>query len=93
MRPDASQSQRIIQVMTETVTPTACECLGRDEVIRLCGQRPIIALLIAQELERRAQRGNLRNMDFEHFRSSDLTRWLRQRLAEPPLCILQEQRC
>ncbi len=90
MHPDATQGHKIIHLMTETVAPTACQLLGQEEVIRLCGQRPIIALLIAQEIERRARGGKLQGIELQHFRSADLNRWLRQRLAEPPLRIVQD---
>ncbi len=91
IRPDAAQNRKITKVIVETVAATASGQIGADEVMRVCGDRPIIALLIARELERRALHSGLKKSDFETLRTGDLTHWLRRRLAEDQLVAGQEQ--
>ena len=91
IRPEVSQNRRIVQAIAETAAPTACYSVGREAVISICGNRPTIGLLIARELERRARDGSLQAADVQNLRTGDLAHWLRRRLAEPPLCVRQDQ--
>ena len=80
-------------IVEEIITKTAsfaCKHIGRSEVARLCGHRPIIALLVTRELERRAVAGTLSELKLNAFRTGDLARWLRERLAEPPLNLVRK---
>jgi hypothetical protein len=88
LRPSDSHSQRISLHVQSTVAPQAIRILGASRVAFLCGSRPIIALLIARELERRAHAGNLTPELVVDVRSGDLTAWLRRRLAEDDLVVM-----
>jgi hypothetical protein len=85
-----SQNRKIAKAIVESVATTACRQIGAAEVMRLCGERPIIALLIACELERRALHNELQKSDFETLRTGDLTHWLRRRLTEDHLVARDE---
>ena len=91
IQPDAVHNEKITKAIVETVATTACRQISADEVMRLCGERPIIALLIARELERRALHGGLKKSDFETLRTGDLTLWLRRRLEEDHLSAAQDR--
>jgi hypothetical protein len=87
IRPTDQHSRAITDRLLATVAPYALENLGRDRLAELCGLRPIIALFIAREVERRAVAGTLTGEQLAGIRSGDLTRWLRRRLAESDLAV------
>jgi hypothetical protein len=82
--PDPVQRGAITQRMLDVAAPRACAAMGRQSVAQVCGVRPIIALIIAGELERRAQEGSLSPGD-AGLRSGDLVPWLERRFAEDGL--------
>lgn len=90
VRPTDSQKAEITQTMVIRIAPTACNLLGLREVIRLCGHRAIIALLIARELEVLAQTGKLRKIKIESLRPGDLVAWLKRRFEENALSLKTE---
>jgi hypothetical protein len=90
LRPSELHKALLIETMADTIAPTACRMIGRNEVIRLCGSRAIIALLIARELESRAGADLLRDLNITSFRSGDLVQWLRRRLQENSLTVKRD---
>ena len=85
LQPSEVHKSNLVRMMVARVAPVASEALGQDEVMRLCGTRAIIALLIARELESRASGGELKGIDTSNWRSGDLLRWLQRRLQENSL--------
>jgi hypothetical protein len=82
LRPEPQQRHKIIRTMIATAAPRSFHRFGETELFRICGERPIIALLIARELERRLLAGVLDNLELAALRTGDLLHWLRKRLAE-----------
>ncbi|MBM7113363.1 hypothetical protein [Archangium primigenium] len=87
LRLDDAHAGRLLGQMRLCVAPTATALLGERAVIELAGTRPIIALLVLRELERRAALGQLRESSLRGIRSGDLVGWLRRRLAEDELLV------
>ena len=79
---EQGQQEQIALLARERLAPEASHLLGTDRVRALCGERPIIALLIAEELERRARRRTLTDQSLEGIRGGELRGWLRRRLSE-----------
>jgi hypothetical protein len=80
--PEIEYRERIIHEIVIRTAPRSLEHLGKAELIRLCGNRPIIALLIARELEKRFASGRSEKPEIAGLRTGDLLRWLRRRLAD-----------
>jgi hypothetical protein len=87
LRPSDTHARQISLHVQETIAPQAIRLLGQYRVAFLCGTRPIIALLIARELERRAHDGTLTPDLVAGLRSGDLIEWLRRRLREDDLAV------
>jgi hypothetical protein len=87
IRPTAQRARAIADRLLATVAPRALERLGYDRLAEICGLRPIIALFIAREVERRVTEGTLSEEQLAGVRSGDLTRWLRRRLIESDLVV------
>ncbi|SEH56286.1 ATP-binding protein, partial [Magnetospirillum fulvum] len=86
--PQPEQRDRIVRAMVRSVAPRSCDRLGEDTMLTSVGNRPIIALLIAREIERRqslagggAELGAL----LAGMRQGDLSAWLERRLQEDNL--------
>ncbi len=90
IRPTDSHKATLIEAMATRIAPKACAALGKSEVIHLCGTRAIIALLIARELETRAENDLLKEVDIATLRSGDLVQWLRRRLQENALSVKRD---
>ncbi len=76
--------QEILSTNLQSLAPTAIAVLGAAEVSRLCGRRPMIALLIATEVERVIlEHGELATTKAPP--SGDLLLWLTRRLQEDQL--------
>ncbi|MCO5994960.1 S1 family peptidase [Actinoallomurus rhizosphaericola] len=86
LRPDDVQSRLIRDTVINKLAKKACGILGEDKVAALCGTRPVIAMLIAAELEASAERRTL-TADGPIPRSGMLTGWLRRRLREDGLAV------
>ncbi len=92
--PTRTQKVQIITELVEKIAPRAIRILGRDQIFHLCGLRPIIALLIARELENRVYEDQLELGNIKNLRTGDLIYWLQRRLkeddiyVEPPESIL-----
>ena len=87
LRPTVERARAIADLLLATIAPRAIERLGHRRLAELCGIRPIVALFIAGELERRAAAGALDEERLAGVRSGDLTSWLRRRLAESHLVV------
>jgi hypothetical protein len=74
-------------VIARSLAPHAVQRLGEIAVLRLCGVRPIVAMFIAHELERRADAGVLEASGVGELRQGDLVGWLRKRLHEDHLLV------
>jgi hypothetical protein len=92
LKPSESQREKITGKVIDEIAPKACEKLGRDLVKELCGERSIIALLIALELERRAAGRGITKEEVSGIRQGDLVIWLRKRLSEGGFVAVQDNR-
>ncbi len=82
------ESNALSRWVVKRTAPKACEILSDHEVFCICGHRPIISLLIAQQLEKLANAGNLTKTTVQPVRGEDpLGHWLRRRLCEDGLTI------
>jgi hypothetical protein len=82
-----ADTEAVARAIRSTLAPTALAQLGDSHVRQLCGERPIIAMFIAEEMERRAVAGTLGQGELEGLRAGDLVGWLRKRLAESHLTV------
>ncbi|TNJ36283.1 hypothetical protein FGF66_12090, partial [Chlorobaculum thiosulfatiphilum] len=82
------QKARITEIALERIAPLAVTKLGREKVHELCGQRPIIAMFIAEELQRRALNDTLEKAGLTDIRNENLSGWLRKRLIEDKLVVI-----
>ena len=64
------------------IAPTAAAQLGEAEFRRVVGTRPMIATIIARELEQGTTKGPLTARDTSSVRSGNLTDWLRRRFDD-----------
>ncbi len=81
----AAESQRLSSFAVSYIAPEVNRLLGANMMARATGKRPIIALLIAQQLEALVRRGALALPDAQFVRTGDLAYWLRRRLKEDGL--------
>jgi hypothetical protein len=80
------EAQALSKWAVKRTAPNACLVLSDEEVFRVSGHRPIIALLVAQQLEKLAIAGTLSSETVQPIRAEDpLGHWLRRRLAEDEL--------
>ena len=87
LEPSAQQKLQINDSVLDRLAPRAVGLLGKERVRELCGTRPILALFIAVELERRALAGSLAWAIGANMRGGDLLGWLRRRLVEDKLVV------
>ena len=82
----SKEAEALAEWAVVTTAPKACSILPTSEMMRVCGRRPIIALLVAQQLEHLARSGALSEESTRPLRGDDpLGHWLRKRLAEDEL--------
>ena len=81
------QQERLLRHMIQTVAARALAEWGATELLRVCGRRPVIVLLIAREIERRLAEGTLARDELKAAYGGDLSVWLRKRLAGDELRI------
>jgi hypothetical protein len=87
LEPSAQQKLQINDSVLDRLAPQAVGLLGKERVRELCGTRPILALFIAVELERRALAGSLAWAIGANMRGGDLLGWLRRRMVEDKLVV------
>jgi len=90
LRQDAEFQQQVTDVALEALAPTAIRRLGADHMTAICGRRPIVALLIAGEVERRVKAGLSvpETTEIRGLRSGgELSSWLERRLNEDRLTV------
>ncbi|MFF5858190.1 trypsin-like peptidase domain-containing protein [Streptomyces sp. NPDC012751] len=81
LQQDADYQERICRAIFEKVAPEALRRWSERELAELCGRRPVIALLIAREIEARLQE-SLAVSELSSLKKTDLLGWLTQRLEE-----------
>ncbi|GGY14864.1 caspase, EACC1-associated type [Streptomyces djakartensis] len=90
LRKDEEFQRLVAEQALTRLAPTAVATLGMDRMWEICGHRPIIALLVAREVERRFVGGDLR--DVSGLRASgELSTWLRNRLEEDDLAVVRRE--
>jgi hypothetical protein len=87
LEPSAQQKLQINDSVLDRLAPQAVRLLGKERVRELCGTRPILALFITVELERRALAGSLAWAIGANMRGGDLLGWLRRRMVEDKLVV------
>ncbi|MFB7306102.1 caspase family protein [Streptomyces sp. NPDC056192] len=91
LRQDEEFQRLVAEQALTRMAPTAIDRFGMDRMWEICGHRPIIALLVAREVERRVDAGSLR--DLSGLRASgELSTWLRSRLEEDDLAVVQSEK-
>jgi hypothetical protein len=85
MTRNTAHRERVATAIEDRICPTAINQIGRQNVKNHCGKRPIIAMFIAQALERLALAGKLENQQDDIPRPDDLLGWIRKRLREAEL--------
>jgi len=84
LRVDGEHTTAVRKNILAAEAPKALAELGDDRLAALCGARPIIAMLIAREIEHRVLAGSL-SKDVLGLRTGDLLGWLERRLEEDDL--------
>ncbi|MEV5736657.1 hypothetical protein AB0L38_25825, partial [Streptomyces sp. NPDC052292] len=87
LRQDYEFQRLVTDNALTTLAPTAIRRLGMPRMLAVCGHRPIVALLVAREIERRVVAG-LSVPETAGLRSGgELSAWLERRLSEDGLTI------
>ncbi|HEX4721368.1 MAG TPA: hypothetical protein VH333_02550 [Pseudonocardiaceae bacterium] len=79
LRVEAAYQEEVAAHIVRSVAPTALARLGATTMATLCGRRPIIALLIARDVEREVRRGRSPRPDGAG--RAEIVHWLRRRLG------------
>lgn len=87
---EQSRYRQIADSVQSAAAPTALAVLGGDTMHRLCGDRPIVALLIAIELEKLACQRQLTDIETQ-APGGDLLYWIRRCLTRAGLCAAQSE--
>ncbi|MFJ6143800.1 caspase family protein [Streptomyces anulatus] len=90
LRQDEEFQRRVAEQALARMAPTAIARFGMDRMWEICGHRPIIALLVAREVERRVAAGGLRELSGLRA-SGELSSWLRSRLEEDDLAVTRRE--
>lgn len=77
---DGDQQSRLSKQLVRAVAPTAIATLGAEAIIASCGHRPIIAVIIARDLERLALTKRLSMQHLKQSPPGDLLARLRAQL-------------
>ncbi len=85
MTMDGDQQQRLTQTLVPLVAPTAVGVLGLELILTTCGHRPIIAVIIARDLERLARENTLKSEQLGITPPGDLLARLRAQLDDHQL--------
>ncbi|MFD5437835.1 trypsin-like peptidase domain-containing protein [Kitasatospora sp. NPDC127067] len=84
LRQDEDHRTTVITHILREVAPQALQRWGEEELARACGRRPVIALLIADALERRIRAGHLAP-DLARVRPGELVSWIREGIRQDSL--------
>ncbi|WP_143263169.1 hypothetical protein, partial [Amycolatopsis pretoriensis] len=84
LEPDAARTAAIRDQILHVMAPGAVEAVGLERMRDICGNRPVIAMLIASEAESLCAR-HLLEEALPRIRSADLISWLKRRLREDNL--------
>ncbi|SEF26300.1 hypothetical protein SAMN05421837_103175 [Amycolatopsis pretoriensis] len=84
LEPDAARTAAVRDEILNVVARQAVLDVGLERMRETCGDRPVIAMLIAAEAEHLHEQGQLREM-LSHIRPANLLEWLERRLAEDDL--------
>ncbi|MFR9723938.1 trypsin-like peptidase domain-containing protein [Streptomyces sp. MS19] len=87
LRQDEAFQQEVTDRALSTVAREAVDKLGMDWMLSVCGRRPIVALLIAQEIERRVAAGRPVLATVGLRSGGELAAWLERRLREDGLAV------
>ncbi|MFD8973311.1 hypothetical protein [Streptomyces sp. NPDC059593] len=87
LRQDEDFQKLVADNALRTLAPAATERFGIGRMREICGRRPIVALLVAREVERRFTSG-LSLPDQTGLREGgEIPRWLKSRLGEDELSV------
>ncbi|MGW2296668.1 hypothetical protein ACWCO7_19755, partial [Streptomyces violaceorubidus] len=87
LRQDPSFQRQVTENALLNLAPTAVRRLTVDHMMAICGHRPVIALLVASEIERRVELG-ISLPEATGLRSGgELSAWLESRLSEDGLTV------
>jgi hypothetical protein len=87
LRQDSEFQQLVTNHALTTLAPTSISRLGMDRMLAVCGHRPIIALLVAREIERRVKAGLSVPEPTDLRSGGELPAWLERRLSEDGLTV------
>ncbi len=87
MVPTEDHRAEVQRALVSHAAPAALALWGDHRVRSICGERPIIALLIGRELERLAARGELNRINTATLRQGELLQWLIRRLKEDEIGV------
>lgn len=84
LRQDENHQAEVISHILREVAPESLLRWGEEELARACGRRPVIALLIADALERRICAGHSAP-DLARVRPGELVSWIREGIWQDSL--------
>ncbi|MFD5110747.1 MULTISPECIES: trypsin-like peptidase domain-containing protein [unclassified Streptomyces] len=87
LRQDDEFQRMVTDKALATIAPTAIHQLGMGRMLEVCGHRPIVALLIAREVERRVVEGHSVPEAAGLRSGGELPGWLERRLREDGLTV------
>ncbi|MEU1482564.1 hypothetical protein [Streptomyces sp. NPDC005752] len=87
LRQDDDFQRQVIGNALTRLAPRAFHDLGEDRMMAICGNRPIVALLVAREIERRVEAGLSLPLTAGLRSGGELPGWLERRLNEDGLTV------
>ncbi|MFG2897370.1 hypothetical protein ACGFZH_09890 [Streptomyces zaomyceticus] len=87
LRQDDDFQKQVVDNALLSLAPAATERLGIAHMREICGHRPIVALLVAREVERRFTSGLSLPAPTGLREGGEIPRWLKSRLGEDDLSV------
>ncbi|MEU3605144.1 hypothetical protein AB0E83_06750, partial [Streptomyces sp. NPDC035033] len=87
LRQDDEFQKQVADHALLSLAPAATERYGIDRMREICGHRPIVALLVAREVERRVASGLPLSEPTGLREGGEIPRWLKSRLGEDDLTV------
>ncbi|WP_371635849.1 hypothetical protein OG988_16775 [Streptomyces zaomyceticus] len=87
LRQDDDFQKQVVDNALLSLAPAATERLGIAHMREICGHRPIVALLVAREVERRFTSGLSLPEPTGLREGGEIPRWLKSRLGEDDLSV------